>query len=290
MHLKLGFAFAVLALTPEIAGHGLFVSVVGDAAPGIKSSVLGLNPDTPRDGVNPIPHQRDVPVLKSPIVPATLWSKCWGKPRVYFVNGCSATIMDQNNYYANFPGLTTNRAKAKELPRVSVGGWIRIIHHQVNADGAGPFRCKISSTGAPNNWNPGWITPNEKHNVPGSIAWKSFRWEGTLKQFPLTINIPKNLKCNGSFGGLKNICMMRCENYATNGPFGGCVPFQLLVPPAPPPPPPPAPKPYTIKPAKPIPTKDAEEPEAPDTKQKEDDNDDPEGDPTEYEYGDNKNK
>ncbi|KAF3286248.1 hypothetical protein TWF970_009794 [Orbilia oligospora] len=117
------------------------------------------------------------------------------------------------------------------------------MHYQVNADGAGPLRCKISSTGQSSNWNPGWFYPPVKDQVPGSAKDKPFKAAGTMQLFPFTVTIPKNIKCNGPYEGKRSICMLRCENYALNGPFGGCLPFQLIPPEpqAPPPPPPPVP-------------------------------------------------
>ncbi|EPS42106.1 hypothetical protein H072_3969 [Dactylellina haptotyla CBS 200.50] len=271
MHIKATAAVVVLALTPEIAGHGIFYNIIGDADPSIRSYVLGIHTSTPRDGTGQLPFQRDIVVLKNPIVPPTKWSKWWKKPRTYWANGCGANIWDQNDYYStwsktksqyakananqknywyyqmpvkkmiDWKGLTTTYAKTNRIIKVSPGGWIRIMHHQVNADGAGPFKCKISSNGAPSGWNSGWIVPSGANNVPGSAKAFSFRGAGTLQQFAMTINVPKNLKCSGSYGGMNNICMMRCENYAKNGPFGGCVPFQLVVKTTPPPAPPVAP-------------------------------------------------
>ncbi|KAF3172488.1 hypothetical protein TWF751_005752 [Orbilia oligospora] len=276
MHIKYAAALAIVTLVPEISGHAVWDNAIGDADPTIRGYVIGKQYKLEnRKGTGQIPFQQDIPVLKNPIVPPTAKSKWWKKPRVYWANGCGATIIDQNTWwsthkdkkmrdaYAKLPAnqrnviiyqipvkkmldwaaITKTMAKTNQIVKVSPGGWIRIMHYQVNADGAGPLRCKISSTGQPSNWNPGWFYPPVKDQVPGSAKDKSFRAVGTMQLFPFTVTIPKNIKCNGSYEGKKNICMLRCENYALNGPFGGCLPFQLIPPEpqAPPPPPPPVP-------------------------------------------------
>ncbi|RVD86135.1 uncharacterized protein DFL_004426 [Arthrobotrys flagrans] len=275
MHIKYAAALAIVALAPEISGHAVWDNAIGDADPTIRGYVIGKQQKLEnRKGTTQIPFQQDIPVLKNPIVPPGKQSKWWGKPRTYWQNGCGATIHDQDLWWKNhkdkkmrdsfaklavnrrnpviyqipvkkmldWAGITKTMAKTNQLIKVSPGGWIRIMHYQVNADGAGPLKCKISSTGQPSNWNPGWIVPAAKDQVPGPQK-NSFRAQGTMQLFPFTVTIPKNIKCTGTYEGRENICMMRCENFAANGPFGGCIPFQLILPEpeAPPPPPPPVP-------------------------------------------------
>lgn len=43
---------------------------------------------------------------------------------------------------------------------------------------------------------------------------------------PLNVQMPANLQCTGTVGGMNNVCMVRCQNQALAGPFGGCVPVQ----------------------------------------------------------------
>ncbi|KAF3925474.1 hypothetical protein ABW21_db0208896 [Orbilia brochopaga] len=270
MYFKLPAAIVVLALTPEIASHGIFMNFIGNANGNIKCPGLGYDPKLPRTGVAQLPFQGDAVVLKNPIVPPTKWSRCW-KPkgpnsRAYWVNHCGANINLQNEYYAANPtlkwgkktfnykkanpkdknfwlyqcpakklidwkGLTTQRAKEGKIIQVTRGGWIRLMHYQVNADGGGPFKCKISRSGEPMNWDKKWIIPGPKNQVPGAKK-TSLNPKGARKPFPLTIPIPKDLECNGSYGSGNRV------NYAVNGPFGGCIPFQLVTPGAPAPAPP----------------------------------------------------
>ena len=39
--------------------------------------------------------------------------------------------------------------------------------------------------------------------------------------------IPAGQECTGSVAGQENVCMVRCQNDAGAGPFGGVVPVQL---------------------------------------------------------------
>ncbi|KAJ6262911.1 hypothetical protein Dda_1469 [Drechslerella dactyloides] len=133
------------------------------------------------------------------------------------------------------------------IPLVSPGGLLTVSVRQVNADGAGPYTCRISYAGTEDKWDdkPLKIITN----VPG-VAGISTAVSTT---FPLIVKLPDDLECDGSYGGKKNICMVQCVNGAPNGPFGGCVPIEVK----PSAKPPPAPKPYTPPP--PPPAKDKAE-------------------------------
>lgn len=39
--------------------------------------------------------------------------------------------------------------------------------------------------------------------------------------------IPQNQQCTGTVAGQENVCMVRCQNDANAGPFGGVVPVQM---------------------------------------------------------------
>lgn len=44
---------------------------------------------------------------------------------------------------------------------------------------------------------------------------------------PLTAKVAADQKCTGNMGGMSNVCMVRCNNAANAGPFGGCVPVTM---------------------------------------------------------------
>lgn len=50
-----------------------------------------------------------------------------------------------------------------------------------------------------------------------------------MQDLPLTAAIPAGQTCTGTVAGQANVCMVRCENPARAGPFGGCVPVQMAA-------------------------------------------------------------
>ncbi|KAK5280761.1 hypothetical protein LTR40_005889, partial [Exophiala xenobiotica] len=44
---------------------------------------------------------------------------------------------------------------------------------------------------------------------------------------PLTAQVPAGQTCTGTVAGQDNVCMVRCQNPALAGPFGGVVPVQM---------------------------------------------------------------
>lgn len=88
--------------------------------------------------------------------------------------------------------------------------------HQVNADGAGPMKCSVDSTAAGDNFKDMTITTN----VPGNNG----RSNAANADFPLVAKMPAGVSCTGTVAGVKNVCMVKCQN--PSGPFGGTVAVQ----------------------------------------------------------------
>lgn len=105
------------------------------------------------------------------------------------------------------------------LPQVSAGGQITMTVHQVNGDGAGPYTCMMDASGAGTDWTPIQVA----QNVPGNNG----RSQARATDIPLVANIPAGTACTGTVAGQSNVCMVRCQNPARAGPFGGCVPVQM---------------------------------------------------------------
>ncbi|KAF3923133.1 hypothetical protein ABW20_dc0107630 [Dactylellina cionopaga] len=240
-------AAALLAFTSQVSGQATFPKVIGDADPEAVGSALGYEPDAPRDGSDKLPFHRDVAVFSSPMIAptdGTLWA---GKPRIWFSMGCGSTLGVLNHYYSTndaysaeyakaspeqkskafyqFPAralldwrkLTTEMARNKKIPKATAGGNLKITVHEINHDGAGPYRCRIDSLGTAIHWG-SWVTIPDGANVPG---------DDKTDDYTLTISIPEDQKCAGTYEGIQNVCMLRCENQAKAGPFGGCFPFSL---------------------------------------------------------------
>merc|ERR1711939_834450 len=85
------------------------------------------------------------------------------------------------------------------MPQISAGGMVMMTVHQVNGDGAGPYDCMIDSTGTGTQWT----------------------------NMQVATNVPGDQTCTGSVAGMDGVCMVRCNNAARAGPFGGCVAVQM---------------------------------------------------------------
>jgi hypothetical protein len=60
-------------------------------------------------------------------------------------------------------------------------------------------------------------------NVPGINSNSKAKATG----FPLTAKVAATQTCTGTMAGMEGVCMVRCDNAARAGPFGGCVPVQM---------------------------------------------------------------
>ncbi|KAK6538024.1 hypothetical protein TWF694_010917 [Orbilia ellipsospora] len=244
-------------LTPQVNAHCRFMGASGDADRGaLKTSCLGYDPSVPRGRAAQTPYQIDTVVFSDPIVPATKWSKYWKKPRNWWSAGCGATIQTLNAVYEvndpfNFAkykpakknyvyyqtltptdamiqtvNMTQNIIDSGHLPKCTANGWLKLLVYQINDDGAGPFRCRIDPFGNGDLFGD-WINIPAGGQVPGCRPCHSVRKAGSYHSFTLTVPIPAGTICNAKYGSTSNVCIMRCENFAINGPFGACIPFQL---------------------------------------------------------------
>ncbi|EPS35529.1 hypothetical protein H072_11057 [Dactylellina haptotyla CBS 200.50] len=218
------------------------------------------------------PDQWDTTVFSDPVVPACCASPYIHRPRKWLAQGCGADLHNVFDYFAVTrgpeltPAVYNNNAdmmwkhrnyhffmgpipaggyiqtkketmKYVNQGKIAVanpGGWIEIVVWQVNDDGAGPYRCRIDEGGDGTNFGP-WVQVTKQ--PPGTQAGHSVYGYGNNKRHLLRVQLPGNIKCGAKYGSYANICMLRCENYAVNGPFGGCVPFQVKYPTPPPKPP-----------------------------------------------------
>ena len=209
---------AFLAGAQLAAGHGAITGATGDA--GGKGSAIGIDPTTPRDGTNRKPFQQDTTRFKGDAAD-TYRDKQHGGTKKQ--ESGTATVLQQN-------GGT--------LPQITPGGSVQMTLHQVNSDGAGPYTCMIDSTGTGTNWQSIQVTQNVDGNQKGrdqagsetdhvrDITVGSERPANHHQ--PLNVAIPQDQTCTGTVAGQDNVCMVRCQNPANAGPFGGCVPVQMV--------------------------------------------------------------
>ncbi|EPS38760.1 hypothetical protein H072_7461 [Dactylellina haptotyla CBS 200.50] len=107
-----------------------------------------------------------------------------------------------------------------KVPQVTAGGWLWINMFQQTTDGAGPYTCRLDRTGTGFQWEK-LTVPVETVGVQGANPCQNINWVWPLQ-------MPDDLECTGTNGNTKNICIVRCQDDAPNGPFGGCVAFQKV--------------------------------------------------------------
>ncbi|KAK6496646.1 hypothetical protein TWF481_001637 [Arthrobotrys musiformis] len=249
-------AIALTTLIPSISAHAFIYWAAGDADPSVHGWALGYRTTTPANGQGQLPFQRDVAVFSNPAVPCKKgkWRKTC-EHREYLRTGCGISLFSINRYHESYSPnkdkpykksggkknewyymtkYVSNKpfipivsevqkmVNSNSLPQVSTGGYLVMKIHQINADGAGPYECFIDYSGSAGQWT-------RKLAVQWQVKFtgkKSTNNYGSLKNQQLRVKLPDDMNCSGSYGGKNNICMVRCQNSAPNGPFGGCVPIQ----------------------------------------------------------------
>ncbi|KAK6533766.1 hypothetical protein TWF694_002697 [Orbilia ellipsospora] len=107
-----------------------------------------------------------------------------------------------------------------KIPTATAGGWLWVTMFQQTTDGAGPYYCRLDQTGKATQWQ-NLTVPVNVPGIQGASPCNNQNWEWPLM-------LPKDMKCTGEYGKLKNICVARCQNDAPNGPFGGCIVFRQV--------------------------------------------------------------
>ncbi|KAK2028389.1 hypothetical protein LX32DRAFT_590816 [Colletotrichum zoysiae] len=200
MSLRTVAAATVLAAANLVAGHGAIIGAVGPA--GGTGMAIGVNPDTPRDGTRAQPFQTDSTRFKGPN------ADTFGQ----------TTGGGENDLEAGTKAIMAMTGDM--LPQVTPGSTLEMTVHQVNADGGGPYDCMINAdaTGA------SWTNIDVPVTIPGQ---NSRNRAGAMTDYPLKAAIPADQTCTGTVAGQSNVCLVRCQNAARAGPFGGIVPVQM---------------------------------------------------------------
>lgn len=111
---------------------------------------------------------------------------------------------------------------ASGLPTCSDDGTITMNFHQVNQDGAGPLTASVDGTSGGSDVS-AFKSAAVTQNVPGlGIGGLS---GATTTDFPVTVQMPAGMTCSGSVGGASNVCIVKVQNSALAGPFGGSAAF-----------------------------------------------------------------
>lgn len=117
---------------------------------------------------------------------------------------------------------TAGEGATSGLPTCADDGSITMTFRQINQDGAGPMEAAVDGTSGgtdPDAFQNAEVT----QDVPGAgIGGLSL---ATNTDFPLTVQMPAGMTCDGSVGGADNVCVVRVRNNALAGPFGGSAAF-----------------------------------------------------------------
>ncbi|KAF3762947.1 hypothetical protein M406DRAFT_294734 [Cryphonectria parasitica EP155] len=116
----------------------------------------------------------------------------------------------------------TGVAAESGLPTTQDDGTIAMTFHQVNQDGAGPLTAQIDATSGGQDAS-AFQDAQVSTNVPGlGIGGLS---AAQTTDFPVNVQMPAGMTCSGSVGGASNVCIVRMQNSALAGPFGGSAAF-----------------------------------------------------------------
>jgi hypothetical protein len=108
------------------------------------------------------------------------------------------------------------------LPTTADDGTVTMTFHQVNQDGAGPLTAQIDATSGgtdPAAFKDAQVT----QNVPG-IGIGGLSAASTM-DFAVKVQMPAGMTCTGTAGGATGVCVVRMQNSALAGPFGGSAAF-----------------------------------------------------------------
>ncbi|KAG5928980.1 hypothetical protein E4U53_002546 [Claviceps sorghi] len=110
----------------------------------------------------------------------------------------------------------------KGLPTADENGVVSLVYYQVNQDGAGPMTAAIDCTSGGTDPK-AFQSAKVVKDVSGSgITGLSF---ATNTDFPMQVQMPDGMTCDGEVAGVKNVCIVRVRNQAIAGPFGGGAAF-----------------------------------------------------------------
>ncbi|KAL8364793.1 hypothetical protein RB595_003866 [Gaeumannomyces hyphopodioides] len=108
------------------------------------------------------------------------------------------------------------------LPTASDSGKVTMTFRQINQDGAGPMRADIDATSGGTDAS-AFQSAQVTKDVPGlGIQGLSL---ATSTEFPLEVQMPAGMTCEGTVAGVNNVCVVRVRNGAAAGPFGGSAAF-----------------------------------------------------------------
>jgi len=255
------YSYVLAALVASVSAHGVITEVQG--ANGVTMPGLSVADGTPRDSPNPLSgSEADTSIIReremssgraSPLGRTSNGPVDADKAISVFMGAAAAPNANNkrqldeilgggaaaggNNAAAGADSAGTKTAqgaveggvskaagqgKASGLPTTSDDGTVSMTFHQVNQDGAGPLTAQIDATSGGKDAS-AFKEAKVTQNVPG-IGIGGLSAASTM-DFPVKVQMPAGMTCQGSAGGANNVCVVRLQNAALAGPFGGSAAF-----------------------------------------------------------------
>ncbi|KAK3938123.1 putative cell surface protein [Diplogelasinospora grovesii] len=132
--------------------------------------------------------------------------------------GTKSTVATETNVAATAGA----GASSGGLPTCADDGTIKMVFHQINQDGAGPLEAAVDPTSGGTQASV-FQTAEVTQDVPG-VGFQGLSL-ATNTDFPLKVQMPAGMTCDGTIAGVQNVCVVRVRNGAAAGPFGGSAAF-----------------------------------------------------------------
>lgn len=251
--MRYSICFAGL-LAASVSAHGVITSITG--ANGVTMPGLSVIDGTPRDCATPncgaegdtsIIRERELgtdkasalgrtpkggPVSAEDAVSTFMGTSAANKTKRGLLDGLKGAL---GKGAAGDDGTKTAKGTTEDgvaaaagsgassgLPTCSDDGTITMTFHQVNQDGAGPLKAAVDATSGGTDAS-AFKDAEVTTNVPGAgIGGLS---AATTTDFPVKVQMPAGMTCSGTVAGVDNVCVVRLQNSALAGPFGGSAAF-----------------------------------------------------------------
>ncbi|PSR90320.1 hypothetical protein BD289DRAFT_466721 [Coniella lustricola] len=211
-----------LAASPLVAAHGKIAVATGDA--GGNGTALGIQGGViPGAGKNKV-TEPDTTVFKGDAADAC--GKTTGQGDNDIQAGTKAAMVQSGS----------------TLPQVTPGGSVSGTLHIVTSDGAGPYKAMVNADGTGQSWTAMDVetqVPGTKGNIKKTEKrfWaRALQSVGIMKRatninedYPFKVNMPAGTTCTGTIAGQSNACLVKLVNPSNAGPFGGCIPVQMVT-------------------------------------------------------------
>ncbi|KAB8228036.1 DUF3129 domain-containing protein [Aspergillus alliaceus] len=136
------------------------------------------------------------------------------------VPGMGSGAMTSSDSKENGNQQYAGHGSSKGLPTPNENSIITMTYHQVNQDGAGPLFADIDATSG--GTDPRAFKSAEViKNVPGVAGFST----SSTMDYDVQVKVPSGMKCRGTVGATRNVCIVRVRNNAISGPFGGSAAF-----------------------------------------------------------------